>query len=280
MGDQPTAQFSSERLGEWGERLRFRVTPEHIAAYAAVVGDTTSSAAAGRAAGPVFPVVGVWDALNQATDRIVPASIADLAVHYTHDLRLHAPLPTATEVFSRAAATGVRARRAGAEVSYRLETRDAAGSLLVEQWATEIYRGVWPESEAGEEAPRIEQAPIESDPAGEATIDVPLDITDRYAQVSGDDFAIHLDDAFARSVGLPGRIVQGMCTLALAATALLDEQGRDVDAVRRLAARFSRPLRPGRTLAVTNWADADGTIHFEARADGDTVLRDGVLRLE
>src|SRR6185312_16145106 len=100
-------------------------------------------------------------------------------------------------------------------------------------------------------------------------------ITDRYAQVSGDDFAIHLDDAFARSVGLPGRIVQGMCTLALAATALLDEQGRDVDAVRRLAARFSRRLKPGRTLVGTDWPDADGTIHFEARADGDTVLRDG-----
>jgi acyl dehydratase len=198
-------------------------------------------------------------------------------VHYTHDLRVHAPLPTDEEVLSRAAAIGVRARRAGTEVSYRMQTHDSSGALLVEQWATEIYRGVWPESEAGDPAPRLEPAPTESDPGGVATIDVPSDVTDRYAQVSGDHFAIHLDDAFARSVGLPGRIVHGMCSLALAITALLEHQGRDVDAVLRVATRFSRPLRPTRTLVVTKWDGASGAVQFEAQADGDTVLRDGVL---
>jgi acyl dehydratase len=280
MGERPTARFTSELLGEWGEPVSFRVTPEHIRAYAEIVGDTRSSAAAGQHSGPVFPVVAVWDALNQATERVVPASIAELAVHYTHDLRLHAPLPTNGEVWSRAAATAVRVRRAGTEVSYRLETRDPSGALLVEQWATEIYRGVWPEHEIGDQAPRLEPAPTASEPDGVTTIDVPSDVTDRYAQASGDYFAIHLDDGFAQSVGLPGRIVHGMCSLALATTALLEHGGHDVNTVRRVATRFSKPLRPGSTLVVTKWTGAAGAVHFEAQANGNTVLRDGVLRLE
>ena len=34
-------------------------------------------------------------------------------------------------------------------------------------------------------------------------------VTDRYAQASGDTNPIHTDEAFARSVGLPGRILHG-----------------------------------------------------------------------
>ena len=49
----------------------------------------------------------------------------------------------------------------------------------------------------------------------------------RYAAASGDDFAIHLDDEFARKVGLPGRIVHGLCTMAFAGRAVLEAAGVD-----------------------------------------------------
>lgn len=44
-------------------------------------------------------------------------------------------------------------------------------------------------------------------------------VTDRYAAASGDDNPIHLDEAFARSVGLGGRILHGLWTAAQVARA-------------------------------------------------------------
>ena len=44
-------------------------------------------------------------------------------------------------------------------------------------------------------------------------------VTDAYAAASGDHNPIHLDEAFARSVGLPGRILHGLWTAAQVARA-------------------------------------------------------------
>lgn len=72
-----------------------------------------------------------------------------------------------------------------------------------------------------------------------------------YAQASGDRNFIHTSGLLARLAGLPRTIMHGMCVLAMAGTALVDELG-DGDP-RRLAAisgRFSRPVLPGQTLTV------------------------------
>src|ERR687896_743516 len=58
-------------------------------------------------------------------------------------------------------------------------------------------------------------------------------VTYRYAGASGDFNPIHLDDDFARSVGLPGRILHGMWTMAQVARA----QG-DPLALRSLSVQF------------------------------------------
>src|SRR6202012_3138145 len=44
-------------------------------------------------------------------------------------------------------------------------------------------------------------------------------LTYRYAGASGDFNPIHLDDEFARAVGLPGRILHGLWTMARGARA-------------------------------------------------------------
>jgi acyl dehydratase len=44
-------------------------------------------------------------------------------------------------------------------------------------------------------------------------------VTERYAAASGDHNPIHLDEAFAQSVGLPGRILHGLWSAAQVARA-------------------------------------------------------------
>jgi acyl dehydratase len=92
---------------------------------------------------------------------------------------------------------------------------------------------------------------------------IAADLPERYAAASGDDFAIHLDDGFARSVGLKGRIVHGMCTLAIAA---------GDGPVRRIAAEFASPLYPGSDLTIVSWPGG-----FAAFSGGETVLSRGLL---
>jgi acyl dehydratase len=62
-----------------------------------------------------------------------------------------------------------------------------------------------------------------------------------YAAASGDENPIHLDDDFARSVGLPGIIAHGMYTMALAGRALATWTGRP-DAVVEYGVRFTKPV--------------------------------------
>lgn len=135
------------------------------------------------------------------------------------------------------------------------------------------------DEEVGERAPdhRLQTT---GDPVAEVTYPVAADQTARYAAASGDDFAIHLDDEFARGVGLPGRIVHGLCTMALAGRAVLEAAGiDDPRAVRRIAVRFSAPLFPGESLTTRVWK-VDGAFGFESvNAQGTAVLKDGRLEL-
>lgn len=61
-----------------------------------------------------------------------------------------------------------------------------------------------------------------------------------YAAASGDDNPIHLDEAVARAVGLPGVIAHGMYTLALAAR--YAEEAAGTGRIAELGAKFTRPV--------------------------------------
>ena len=89
-------------------------------------------------------------------------------------------------------------------------------------------------------------------------------LTVRYAGASGDFNPIHVDEEFARSVGLPGRILHGLWTMAQVARAQTQAAGGDPAALRRLSVQFRGMGVPEAEVVVT------GTVR-EVRPDG-TVL--------
>jgi acyl dehydratase len=160
-------------------------------------------------------------------------------------------------------------------VVVKAETR-AGGRLVTEQYATEFYRGIEAEEGGGEEAPghRLPGELEGSEPAATVTERIDNDQTFRYAEASGDHFPIHLDDEFAREVGLPGIIVHGLCVMAFTARAVLATEG--AAALSRLAVRFSRPIRPGAELTTRIWRLGAGVYAYDALdGSGETVIRDG-----
>src|SRR5579885_3538769 len=62
-------------------------------------------------------------------------------------------------------------------------------------------------------------------------------VTVRYAGASGDFNPIHIDEEFAKAVGLPGRILHGLWTMALVARATSEAAG-GAERLKRLSVQF------------------------------------------
>ena len=116
-----------------------------------------------------------------------------------------------------------------------------------EQYVTEFFRGVETTGERRRACARPPPRETARTPIAEVAYRVADDQTVRYAAASGDHFAIHLDDEFARAVGLPGRIVHGLCTMAFAGRAVLEAAGvDDPRAVKTPRCPVLRAALPGR----------------------------------
>ncbi len=100
-------------------------------------------------------------------------------------------------------------------------------------------------------------------------------LTYRYAGASGDYNPIHLDDDLARSVGLPGRILHGLWTMAQVARA----QG-DPLALRSLSVQFRGLGVPEQEVVVTSVDKGDGTVECEAVQGDQRLVRRGVAVLK
>jgi acyl dehydratase len=93
-----------------------------------------------------------------------------------------------------------------------------------------------------------------------------------YAQASGDHNPIHLDEDFAKSVGLPGVIAHGMLQLGIAATVAAEAAGGP-DHLRRLSARFAGMVEPDDTVTFTAQPSGDGRLELGAvNQRGEAVL--------
>jgi hydroxyacyl-ACP dehydratase HTD2-like protein with hotdog domain len=99
-------------------------------------------------------------------------------------------------------------------------------------------------------------------------------VTYRYAGASGDFNPIHLDDEFARSVGLPGKILHGLWTMAQVARA----QG-DGLRLRSLSVQFRGLGVPEQEITITS--KGDETVEVEAVQGDNRLVRRGraVLRI-
>ena len=271
--------FRLDALDRAGEEHGYTVTAEAIRAYAEATNDTAPAALAGAVAPPVFAIVPLWETVPPASRTVASDAVRPRVVHHEQDIVLHRPLGAGLELVSRATPVALLPRPNGTSLVIRAESR-SGGVLVAEHYVTEFFRGVVATEEHGERAPGHS---LEADGEPLAVIEYPVadDQTVRYAAASGDDFAIHLDDAFARSVGLPRRIVHGLCTMAFTGRAVLEAAGTDdPGAVRRLAVRFSAPLFPGDTLTTRIWRLADGAYGFEASgSDGTPVIKDGRAEL-
>ncbi len=107
-------------------------------------------------------------------------------------------------------------------------------------------------------------------------------VTVRYAGASGDFNPIHVDEQFAKSVGLPGRILHGLWTMAQVARAHTEAAGGP-EVLKSLSVQFRGMGVMGAEITVTGAVgeaqDGIVTVSSEAEQNGSRIIRNAVAEI-
>ena len=105
----------------------------------------------------------------------------------------------------------------------------------------------------------------------------------RYAGASGDFNPIHIDDDFAKQVGLPRNILHGLYSMAQVARACSEAAGGDPRALRQLSVQFRGMGFPEKEIHVrgSEKEERDGAVVVDvvAEQDGNAIIRNAEAEL-
>jgi acyl dehydratase len=254
-----------------------------LMAYAAAVGETDpryydTTARGGPAAHPLFPVCYEWPVALALRAKAIDDALAPLGVHALHRLALHRPPRAGDELRTSAQVTGVERRPRGTLVVIRYTTVDRTGAPVSMTDYGSLYRGVELRGEArGPAWERTADAATGVRWADE--VPIAAQAAHVYTECARIENPIHTDIAAARAAGLPGLILHGTATLALAVSRVVArELGGDPGVVRGVSGRFTGMVAMPSTLVVRARDANDGRLAFDAvDAAGRAVLDDGVV---
>lgn len=257
------------------------VTAEAIARYADATEEALPAYRAGTdpVAPPVFAIVPAWPAIEAIlADGSLGLDIGRI-VHGEQRMRFHRPIRAGDVLSTVGRIASVEDKGANEVLVVTLNTTNDHGEPVCDQDVVTVSRGTAasapPAGGPRRPAPKA-PGPAPPPPDVERTVDLPADMTYRYAEASGDRNRIHIDPDFAASVGLGGIIVHGMCLLAVALQGVVEEvAGGDPGRVRSLGVRFARPIKPGGPFTTRIWRTQEGVRFESVDAAGQVVLRDG-----
>ncbi len=287
MTTDTTPNFKPEAIGTAGEPAEFEVERDRVAAYAAATNDSIAAHAAGEIAPPVFAIVPAFQAAGMASLQVIPGELLGAILHGEQDFHFHRPIEPGMKLSTVATPIGMRQRSSGVTVVTKAETCEAGGDLVVEQFMTTFVRGAQGAEDVGEEAPShgFDEALHEREPDAEVAQTYDADQTFRYAEASGDPMQIHLDQEFAKAVGLPGIIIHGLCTMAFTSVAAIESfAANDPTRLKRLAVRFASIALPEQTITTRIWeakqSDDRTSYAYETTSDaGAVVIKDGLAEI-
>jgi acyl dehydratase len=187
---------------------------------------------------------------------------------------------------TRAAAVGVHGASSGVVVLGHGITETESGDPVVDQYMAAFFRGAKLDVHEGESLTDhgFDESVRGGEPDARVTHTYDADTTQRYSAASGDPMPIHLDDDFAKAMGLPGIIVHGLCTMAYCGRAVVGQYcAEDPTKLKRFAVRFAKIVQPTETVTTSLWStEAEGgeRITFETTSDnGNVAIKDGLAEI-
>ena len=198
-----------------------------------------------------------------------------MLVHGEQAFEVLGPIPPDGCVRSTGRIANVWDKRSGAVIVMESESVDTStGKPLFRTRSAIFIRG-----EGGYGGERGPSGPRNEPPKRAADLEI------RYAtrpdqallyRLSGDRNPLHSDPEFAKLAGFEKPILHGLCTYGFTGRALLHGLcGGDPARVRSMEGRFSKPVFPGDTLAVSIWVDGGEALFQTSTQRGDVVIDQG-----
>ena len=271
--------LNAELAGKEYPSATYTVTAEAIRKYARATNDSNPAVLSGDpVAPPAFACVVGIDQLNQVMyDPELGVDMAML-VHARQEHLLHAPIRAGDVLQVSTVLEKVDLAETGHTFTVATSLTNQDAVVAAEARSVMFIRRT-----GTVKAPAVPAEP-HGEPLFEAPEEVAEDQAARYAEASGDHNPIHLDPAAAKEAGFPNPILHGMCTMAFAAKALVDNlAGGDPTLVRLISVEFARPVFPGQSLLTRAWrvpGEEAGSYGFESlNSRGSAVLKGGRLEL-
>ena len=262
------------RLKEYTTRVEWRQTTN----YAASVGDMNPRyfddlREGGIVAPPMYAVAVSWPVQQNIFEYLelpYPPDVFRTMVHYTEYIEFFRPVRPGDRLSVRGEVSAVIPHRAGTKIVFRFAVTDPEGRPFYTEFVGALLRGVIC-GDGGREAISV-PAPPKSPPAAvpiwEEDIYIGKEAPYVYDGCANIVFAIHTSPAFARSVGLPGIILQGTATMAYAVCQLVNrEAGEDPTKLKVISGRFTGMVMPDSWIKVRllerEIKDNEVHLHFE-----------------
>ena len=206
-------------------------------------------------------------------------------LHGEHRIEIHQPLPTAATVNTSGEVLDVVDKGRAVVLTFRTETRDLGGKLLLTNTVSAYFRG---ERTVGDHTNPENPVPAQPAPAQPAWPDRDPDhvlLQPTMPQqallyrLSGDMNPMHADPMFAKIGGFDQPILHGLCTYGVVCRAIVDALlGGAVDAVGTYSARFAGVMYPGETLEINVWErDTEYLVRAYSRERAAPVLSNAVI---
>lgn len=276
--------------------LDVEVTPRATMNYAAGVGDANpayfdDNRKGGIIAPPLFAESLTWKISGRiwefVEDKNFPTEVLMTQVHYSERLEFHRPVVSGEKLKIKGCVAAIAPHRAGTHAVIKYVATGKDGAQAFTSYTGAMFRGVQCDGEAaGMENVPAAPAPPEAcaAPVWSSAIHVDELAAHVYDGCADIHFPIHTSPRFATGVGLPGIILQGTATLALAAKEIVNrEADGDPSRLKMISTMFSGMVFPGTDITITLESekpaeDGAGRLLFFSvlNAAGDKALKKAV----
>jgi len=281
--------LTSQRGLSLGHRT-MTMNTRRMLAFAAGIGDLNprvfDDLDPGFMASPALCVALEWPLLSD------PAILAQLmtdprdmqrAVHLTQDSHFHRPMRSGDRLTTSGTVSGIWRGPAGVRVACTLHTTDADGAAIVTSHTSAVYRGIDADGDdqPAEGLPALPSPPDYKGPAQTAVFVIDAAMPHRYTECADIWHPIHTERRIAKGMGLPGVILHGTASWALAGAEIVSRLADGNPArLKRLNGRFGNMVFPGTSVQLlfhSSRRGAETDVFFTVTTpDGQIAIADGL----